>query len=230
MKGIVIPLSTPMLATVTMASVLLIGLLVFEQRRSLKGRLLLKPLVSLLFIIAALQQAPFQSAYGIWILAGLVLSFAGDVLLAIPGKKPFMAGIAMFMAAHLLYICGFASLEAFTDWAWWGGLGIAATGCGVYVWLYPHLGVLKLPVAAYVAIISLMLLGATGIARNTNLPLPGRGAVLQGALMFYLSDLFVARNRVISERFINRLVGLPMHYTGQFLLACSIGLLALLPG
>ncbi len=49
--------------------------------------------------------------------------------------------------------------------------------------------------------------------------------MLRDALSFYVSDVFVARDRFLKEEFINRLVGLPMYYAGQFLLAFSVGLL-----
>jgi hypothetical protein len=48
--------------------------------------------------------------------------------------------------------------------------------------------------------------------------------VFSGALLFYLSDLFVARDRFIKNESLNRFVGLPMYYGGQFLLAFSVGL------
>jgi hypothetical protein len=40
---------------------------------------------------------------------------------------------------------------------------------------------------------------------------------------FYLSDLFVARQRFVAPAFANRLYGLPLYYLGQFLLAFSVG-------
>lgn len=49
--------------------------------------------------------------------------------------------------------------------------------------------------------------------------------VFGGALLFYLSDIFVARDRFLKTSFLNRLVGLPIYYAGQFLLAFSVGLL-----
>ena len=49
--------------------------------------------------------------------------------------------------------------------------------------------------------------------------------VFIGATCFYFSDLFVARNRFLKKEFFNRLIGLPMYYVGQFLLAFSLGLL-----
>ena len=49
--------------------------------------------------------------------------------------------------------------------------------------------------------------------------------VFVGAVSFYLSDVFVARDRFLKSEFVNRLIGLPMYYCGQFLLAFSVGLL-----
>jgi len=44
-----------------------------------------------------------------------------------------------------------------------------------------------------------------------------------GAILFYLSDLAVARHRFVHESFVNRVIGLPTYYLGQFLLALTIG-------
>ncbi|MDD3992851.1 MAG: hypothetical protein PHV70_11955 [Desulfobacteraceae bacterium] len=38
-----------------------------------------------------------------------------------------------------------------------------------------------------------------------------------------MSDLFVARQRFVAPAFSNRLLGLPLYYIGQFLLAFSVG-------
>ncbi|HDP24776.1 MAG TPA: lysoplasmalogenase, partial [Deltaproteobacteria bacterium] len=43
---------------------------------------------------------------------------------------------------------------------------------------------------------------------------------------FYISDIFVARNRFVKQEFINRALGLPLYYLGQFLIAFSLGQLA----
>jgi uncharacterized membrane protein YhhN len=70
-----------------------------------------------------------------------------------------------------------------------------------------------------------MLSGAWSVLGDSNLTRPGRIMVFAGALSFYFSDVFVARDRFLKEEFLNRLMGLPMYYTGQFLLAFSVGLL-----
>src|SRR3970040_1399630 len=68
-----------------------------------------KPLTTVL-IIALAAQLPAEAAsrYRAAVLAGLVLSLAGDVFLMLPGDR-FIAGVAPSLAAHL------SSLTAFTS-------------------------------------------------------------------------------------------------------------------
>ena len=48
--------------------------------------------------------------------------------------------------------------------------------------------------------------------------------IATGATLFYLSDITVALDRFVTgPRFVNRAIGLPLYYGGQFLLAYSIG-------
>ncbi|MCP4006145.1 MAG: lysoplasmalogenase, partial [bacterium] len=50
----------------------------------------------------------------------------------------------------------------------------------------------------------------------------GRPMILLGALMFYVSDLAVARDRFVATGFDNRIWGLPLYYCGQLVLASTI--------
>jgi uncharacterized membrane protein YhhN len=77
----------------------------------------------------------------------------------------------------------------------------------------------------YILVISGMVAGAGSLMAADELKLSGRWLVFVGALNFYLSDVFVARQRFLKTEFVNRLIGLPLYYSGQFLLAFSIGLL-----
>jgi uncharacterized membrane protein YhhN len=43
-----------------------------------------------------------------------------------------------------------------------------------------------------------------------------------GAALFYLSDLAVARQRFVAPGFENKLIGLPLYYAGQLLLASAV--------
>jgi uncharacterized membrane protein YhhN len=71
-------------------------------------------------------------------------------------------------------------------------------------------------VFAYVAVISTMLALAAG-----TYAAHGNAYIVVGALMFYVSDLSVARDRFVGEHIFNRLWGLPLYYGGQILLALS---------
>jgi uncharacterized membrane protein YhhN len=85
---------------------------------------------------------------------------------------------------------------------------------------------MKGPVLVYILVITAMVACASGVLANPGLALPGRGMVFAGALLFYFSDVFVARDRFVKKAFSNRLAGLPLYYGGQFLLALSLGVLA----
>ena len=81
------------------------------------------------------------------------------------------------------------------------------------------------PVIAYVVIISAMTIGASALKSNPMLDMTGKILVYAGALLFYVSDIFVARHRFVKKEFINRAIGLPMYYTAQFMIAFSTGLI-----
>jgi uncharacterized membrane protein YhhN len=143
--------------------------------------------------------------------AGLLLSAAGDALLLGKARGAFLAGLASFLLAHLAYAAAFAPAATISPAA---AVALAAAAAAIVRWLWPHLGDMRLPVLAYAAAISAMLLLALGVAS----PL-----VRWGALLFYLSDVAVARDRFVRPGFANRLVGLPLYYAGQVLLALSAG-------
>jgi len=100
-----------------------------------------------------------------------------------------------------------------------------AISAWIYIWLRPHLGAMELPVLLYIIIITVMISGAWTVLGDIDLIRSGRIMVFAGAFSFYFSDVFVARDRFMKREFLNRLIGLPLYYFGQFLLAFSVGLL-----
>jgi len=96
---------------------------------------------------------------------------------------------------------------------------------GVFLWLRPHLGPMRIPVIFYILVITAMVAGACSVLAASGLALSGRILVFSGALGFYVSDVFVARQRFLKTEFLNRLIGLPLYYSGQFMLAFSVGVL-----
>jgi uncharacterized membrane protein YhhN len=145
------------------------------------------------------------------IFAGLLLSVLGDALLLSERRAAFLAGLAAFLLAHLAYAVAFAGATHPSPSM--GLLVLAGTGAALR-WLWPTLGDMRAPVVAYCAVISAMLFLALGVERPE---------VRAGALLFYLSDLFVARDRFVKPGLANRLVGLPLYYAGQLLLAAAVG-------
>jgi uncharacterized membrane protein YhhN len=104
-----------------------------------------------------------------------------------------------------------------------GAVVIFIIGAWIYLWLRPHLGTMNIPVLIYSIVISIMLTGAWTIFCAGGQSPSARIMVCAGALSFYISDIFVARDRFLKKEFLNRFIGLPLYYVGQFLLAFSVG-------
>lgn len=204
---------------------LLIGLLYCENKEKRKGLLLIKTLLSSLFVFTLLVQNHPILSYFYSLMAGLILCLGGDVFLALPQKRMFLFGLVSFLLGHVFYIYSFLSVSQTNHWTWVGSLIVLVISGYVYIWLRPHLGSMNVPVLLYVVVIAAMVSGALSVLGDPNLKILGRIMVFTGALSFYFSDLFVARDRFLNSEFFNRLIGLPMYYTGQFLIAFSVGLL-----
>jgi uncharacterized membrane protein YhhN len=210
---------------VGLAVILLLGLLYFEKNGNQKGKLPTKTILSCLFIFTALVQAHLIPVYFYILLFGLIFCLGGDFFLALPQERMFLLGLVSFLLGHVLYVVGFFYVADVSQWTWVGCLvGLLVSGL-VFWWLRPHLGSMLIPVIAYIIVITVMVIGAWTVLGDTKLGYAGRLLVFIGAVSFYLSDLFVARDRFLKSEFTNRLIGLPMYYCGQFLLAFSIGLI-----
>jgi uncharacterized membrane protein YhhN len=208
-----------------LAVILLVGLLYFEKNGNQKGKLPTKTILSCLFIFTALVQAHLIPVYFYILLFGLIFCLGGDVFLALPQERMFLLGLVSFLLGHVLYVVGFFYVADVSQWTWTGCLvGLLVSGL-VFWWLRPHLGSMLIPVIAYIIVITVMVIGAWTVLGDTKLNYAGRLLVFIGAVSFYLSDLFVARDRFLKSEFTNRLIGLPMYYVGQFLLAFSVGLI-----
>jgi len=205
--------------------ILLVGLLYYEKKEDRKPLLIVKSILSLLFVITGLLQLHPVPAYYHYLFVGLIFCLIGDVCLALPQKKAFMVGLVAFLVGHVLYIFSFSSLTQIYYWisAWL--FIIFCMSALIFLWLRPHLKSMLIPVLLYILVITVMASGAWAVFWKSSFQISGRVFILLGSLCFYFSDVFVARNKFIKEEYRNRLLGLPLYYTGQFLLAFSVGLL-----
>jgi len=180
--------------------------------------------LSVLFVTTALLQPRVMPKYFKFVLTGLILGLVGDVCLGLPGLTAFRTGLVAFLAGHILYILAFAILARRADWINPVNIVIIAISGCVYWWLMPYLGEMFVAVTFYIVVISVMVAGAWEAFCNPGIRRIGAWFILVGAVLFYVSDVFVAHQRFVTEQFYNRLIGLPLYYTGQFLLAFSVGL------
>ena len=164
-------------------------------------------------------------SYGQLIVAGLVLGAGGDLALLGKSNKAFLAGLGLFLFGHLAYVAAFASLMP--AHLWLAGAGPLAAlpyvAGGVVLWLlWPKLGSMKVPVIFYVVTIATMVSFAISAWRTHALPDPARTRMIAGALLFFASDLAVARDKFVATTFTNKAWGLPTYYAAQLFIAWSL--------
>lgn len=123
---------------------------------------------------------------------GLLLSACGDVLL---GIDLFLPGLVAFLLAHVAYLVAYLGRTR----ALHAGrlLPVIAYMVPVFLWLEPHLGSMRVPVIAYVAVIGAMVWRAAAqIGEHPRDPLLPWLATL-GAVSFAISDTMVAWHRFV---------------------------------
>ncbi len=209
-----------MLFWILLTAVALAVLLAGEAVHNQPVKALSKPLASAGFIGLALAAGALGSVYGRWVLAALALSWLGDVFLLSSKPRPFLLGLASFLLAHVAYAVAFVAFGQRLAWSLAVLAALALPAFFVLRWLRPHLPpAMRLPVQAYVAVISgMMALAAGTFAAGAHPILP------VGAAAFYLSDLTVARDRFVAPGFVNRAIGLPLYYISQLCLAWTVQL------
>jgi uncharacterized membrane protein YhhN len=189
------------------------------------GRLWFVMVASTAFVVMALVSGALRSAYGRWMFLGLIGCWLGDVLGFHVG---FVAGALAFLVGHLFFIGGFLTAGISRRRLLVGlGVGMLAS-LAALVWLWPHLSQSDHAlVVGYVAVITLMVSFGAGASMS-----PGGRLLLLGAVVFYVSDLFVARWKFVGGGFENALLCYPLYYTACLLLArsCAAWPVADLPG
>lgn len=169
------------------------------------------------FLAIALAAGARGHFYGRAVLTGLFFSWWGDLFLNGSGQTYFLFGLVAFLLAHLAYGAAFLGSGVRPAWIAGGVCSAGAISSVVLAWLYPHLGSMRVPVLAYTAVITTMVILATGAhGKRANT------WMLAGAILFYLSDLFVARQRFVTPSPWNGLIGLPVYFCAQVLLAYSV--------
>jgi len=173
------------------------------------------------FVWAGLSWGAMDSAYGFWLLMGLVFCWLGDALLLSSGRtKSFQLGIGAFLLGHVAYALACTRLGIEPRWLLVCGVLAGAGAFGVERWLRPWVPAdFSLPIVAYVVVIAGMLTCAGAAALSG-----GPVLLALGALGFAASDVSVARERFVAPGFVNGAWGLPAYFASQLVLAHTVSL------
>jgi len=198
--------------------VLGVGALIIAELTELRfGQIIFKPLVALGFIGLATLSGALDGIYGQIVLAGLIACALGDVALLSRGN-PFLfkLGMVAFAIGHLLYAGAFFRLGIQPIYALLALFVMGMVSLGVYKYLRPSLPADMVgAVLIYICIITLMVVTSIG-TRQILLIIP--------AIMFAVSDIFVARDRFVTRKASNALLISPLYFGAQALFALSAGL------
>jgi alkylglycerol monooxygenase len=189
-----------------------------------------KPLVmtiAIIFVafraISTKTRGTFSTNLSVLLIGALLFSLAGDVFLMLPGNvpvwglPPFILGLASFLIAHLFYIALFRQRHP-----WFPSrralAGVLAVGALMYAIAWPGLTdpILKVAVAAYVLVISLM--AAQAMGRATVQGDAASRWVAVGACIFMVSDSLIAINKFVTPIALSSLWILASYYAAQLLI------------
>ena len=180
----------------------------------------LKPLpmvIAIIFVAVPALSTASKAYFSVFLTAALVFSLGGDIALLWP-ETLFIVGLGLFLVAHCFYIALFRQGQA-----WFPNrkalVAVLAVGAGMYAIIWPGLAdpVLKVAVAVYVSVISLM--AAQAIGRATVLKDAASRWVAVAACIFMLSDACIAINKFVTPLPLAGLWILVTYYTAQLLIA-----------
>jgi uncharacterized membrane protein YhhN len=174
-----------------------------------------KPLATLLVMAYAWPRGHDTPAVRRWVIAGLVLSLAGDVALMWP-KEGFLPGLVSFLLAHLAYLVAFTKVRTFASRRL-PFIVYASVAGAMLVWLWPGVpGALRLPVLAYVVCLTSVAAQAAVLWRAGE---PRAGVLALGGALFVVSDALLAANKFAAPLPMSGLWILSTYWLAQWCIA-----------
>ena len=185
---------------------------------------LFKPAATLLVWYSVWRvTAPVGAAYRSAILAGLVLSLCGDIVLMLPKTLlplGFELGLASFLIAHLFFLRAFTR-DARLFRRPWPLLVLLLLSCVNLTVLWPTIGAaLRIPVLAYM--ICLVGMAAQAASRALSLGTRGSRMAALGGVFFLVSDTTLAFNKFHAPLPASALWVLGTYYLALYLIARSV--------
>jgi len=206
------PFTPALLLAIAFAAIFFI----LRWRPFFRARPLIKSAMAVLLAIYCLQ-----TDTSLWLMAlGFGLSALGDYFLDLRNEKWFLPGLVAFFAAHVAFAIYLFEhmhpLSMFTPTQWGISAVLIVLTVGFYIWLKPALpGDMKIPVAAYSAVITIM--GITAL--TTTLP---SLLVPLGAILFIASDVVLAVEKFKFKFPLDKKINWGLYASGQILLAIGV--------
>lgn len=144
--------------------------------------------VAMLAVLTALQGGPPL------LVAALALSALGDAFLSRDGEKPFLAGLASFLVAHIIYVALFlrsGGMQLLGAEPWHGAIGLVMVVFAVVMLaaLWRRVGPgLRVPIAVYV--VAILAMGLSALTTSN-------AWIIAGALLFMASDGLLATEKFL---------------------------------
>ena len=176
--------------------------------------LFIKPLICISLVAYLYVQANMNAGFNRLVFAGLLFSLFGDSFLMFAGTGVyfFLYGLVSFLLAHIVY-----SMAFFRDFKnnpqaskYFGHLMFFVMGVfslSYYSWIRDYLNDFRIPVMAYMFVISIMAILAGYRYKRVNL-LSFR-LIFFGAVFFVISDSALAYNKFVE----------PFSYSGVLIMA-----------
>lgn len=155
-------------------------------------------IIPLLMLLLITNFRPGINRSHILVLAGLLFSWAGDVILELSHIKSelFISGLLCFLLAHVMYIIVFSLVpgkNTIFGKYFYLLIPVFLFGIALIYYLYDDLAEMRIPVILYAIVILTMLSAA--INRIEKVSRASYFRVLSGAILFVISDSAIAINK-----------------------------------
>jgi uncharacterized membrane protein YhhN len=204
--------------TLTLSIIALISAILTIYAKLRENELLqfiFKPLTLLAIILLVyLNSSAPMNFYQMAVLAGLIFSLIGDVLL-IRQDRYFVQGLIAFLLGHLCYIAAF-----WTDPNLLSGLFYLIYVIFFLRLLWPGLGKLKVPVIVYAVVIATM--GWMALSLTINHHDHHTFHAFLGSVVFIVSDSLLAFNKFKTKISLGPFWILATYFLAQWLIALSV--------
>ncbi|CAM4345296.1 Uncharacterized membrane protein YhhN [Pedobacter westerhofensis] len=158
----------------------------------------IKPCISLVLLTFLCLSTKLKGRFHQRLFTGLVFALTGDTLLMLMDYNPsyFLYGLSAFLICHIFYISAFYLDFLSAKELDKRGARIGIGACAViftafYLYLRPHLPLMKFPVLICIFVGALMVMMA--VFRNQRVNKLSFGLVLAGVLCFILTDALMAQ-------------------------------------